>query len=359
LLFSLDTLPFKEGEFMRAMIGCLVLFMSFEASANNLFIPNYYKNRRQANQFSAIGWSERHEAGAFVTRSTGEEELGGVKQEETEGTTVQPHIYHRFEQGLNLEATLTSLNSKTDDVVAPISTTKSNATALQANLGYEFQEQPMAIGVSLAAVNGKTKNETSNVSADIKTSTLGFGWGYRLDDDIYLGAGILSSEIEVGTVDASVQLYSLGIGKVYGDRTNPIAAVETYFLFSNELGDKMISWAVTGLVNSGDFQYYGGLNYGNQNGQTVDETSYGIKAGLDYQFGDFYAGPQFEYTVQNADNDVDDTASDTSLQLGYRTASLEIYARYNLTQEKNEVVPSTGNTKDDGNDITVAAIYKF
>lgn len=337
----------------------LLLFISAEAFANNQFIPNHYKNRREMNTYSAIGWSTRNEAGLKVNKADYETESGGTKISESDLFVAQPYLFYRVSPNFNLEMALGILSAENTDLTPTPSTTDTDGHVLQLNAGYEFTDQPIAVGLTFA------KSQVEFSSGDLDTTNLLVGLGYRLDNNMYLGAGISHSKVELGTLlDDSLESYSFGVGKVYGDKKAPVATTELVFTFSNEDGVKEKQLDFRGLWNHLDFQYYGSVGFavsdsnnpGDENGSDFD-----FVFGVDYQFSDYYVGPQLEYTSEE-DTDGDKTKDlSPSFQFGYRTASLELYIRYTLSDEEEEdasTLPTT-NSEERSNQFDLAAIYRF
>jgi hypothetical protein len=217
----------------------------------------------------------------------------------------------------------------------------------------------MAVGLTFA------KSQLELSSGDLDSTSLLMGLGYRLDNNIYLGVGISHSKVEVGTLlDDSLESYSFGVGKVYGDKKAPVATTELVFGFSNEDGVKEKQLDFRGLWNHLDFQYYGSVGFAVSDSNNLgdeDSADFDFVLGVDYQFSDYYVGPQLEYSSEE-DTDGDKTKELTpSFQFGYRTASLEFYLRYTLSDEEEEDVSTSPTTISDerSNAFDLAAIYRF
>lgn len=341
---------------MRFIVFFTVIFCVSAAYANNLFIPNYYKNRRANNQYSAIGWSQRNETGLVVQTSDTKDSSGGVEEANQDTLSFTAHYYHRLNDSLNLEFAGDITDSE-DENVTPAYTLKTDSKSINSALGYQFEQVPVAIGASFGITQNNFETSLSSTNFESDLDAFSFGVGYKLASDIYLGVGTTLFKVDrTPGSDDDIQFYSFGVGKVYGDKDNPIAAVETYFVFLNEDGDKTTAWVLSGLINQNSFQYYGNISYSLED-SADDEKEWGLTLGVDYQFADFYIGPQFSIGQASYDSDREDSGFDASLQAGYRTSMLEFYIRYNMDEDEVK----TAGLKDvtENSVVSFAGIYKF
>jgi len=316
---------------------------------SSVFIPNYYRNRRDANLASAIGWSDRHEAGVRLANEKKKYEINGTEFFKDDETGVNPYMFYRFENGLNTEVSLNV--SETDrDFTFSGGSSDVETKSIQANLGYELKETPMAFGFGYSRIDSDTESSTGSTS-ESKATLLNFGVGYRLEDNVYLGASLFRIKNDNDTTD----LISFGVGKVYGDKEKPDSASELIFSTYNEDGDKAYAFSYQGLCNRGPIQYYSNINLGVTDGTAKDSLGYGVKLGVDYQISDYYFGPELGVDIDDSNNDTRDTDWLASLEAGYRTSQLEFYARYNLEQQKRSFTVS----KDTTSIIALGASYRF
>lgn len=344
---------------MKLISLVLVLLTAFEASANNAFIPNYYRNRREANDYSAIAYSQRKEAGLLVGAGTLKQETDGTKTLDSDILAVRPHSYYRVEN-VNMEVEYSTVRSDNKNVLTG-DTIDINAAGPLINVGFELPTTPIAVAISYDSDKTKFQNKTSGLKIDTDTRTLQMGVGYKMEGNTFLGFGISQEQQDSLLGDSDEEQIVFGAGKVYGDYSNPDAAAEAILTFENERGDKTYNLEVRGLRNLGAFQYYGALGLGYQNGVNIDGRDYLFKAGVDYQINDtLYVGPELNVIVVNYDNE-ESTNLTPSLQGGYRDRHLEFFLRYDYGKTKSEDMTGASPTTDIlyQNLITIAGIYKF
>jgi hypothetical protein len=341
---------------MRFMMVFMVFFCVSAAYANNLFIPNYYKNRRTNNQYSAIGWSHRNETGLVVQSAENKVSRDGVEESNEDSLSFTAHYYHRLNETFNLEISGDILDADGESIT-PAYTQNTDRRTISSALGYQFEQVPMAIGLSFGITQTDFETSLTGTKFESDVDDFNFGVGYKLASDIYFGVGTSLFKVDrsLGS-DDNIQFHVLGLGKVYGGTDNPVAAVETYFVFLNEDGDKTTSWVLSGLINKNSFQYYGNISYSIED-SADDEKEWGLSLGVDYQFADFYVGPQFSIGQTGYDSDREDSVFGASLQAGYRTSMLEFYIRYNMDEDEVKSAGSKNVTEDSV--VSIAGIYKF
>lgn len=71
---------------MKVLAAFILIFVGFEASANNMIIPNHYRARRDTNSFAALGWCTRKEVNAFYINPQLE---FGVEKNESSGLETE------------------------------------------------------------------------------------------------------------------------------------------------------------------------------------------------------------------------------------------------------------------------------
>ena len=345
---------------MKTMLFTIVIFLAFNASANNQFIPNYYKNRRMINQYSAIGWSVRNEVGLLVDYEIEKDHNDGLSDSESKTTSFTPRAFYRVDENLNIEA-IAAITSSEIESTPSNSNSEIDGKTFLASVGYEFEPIPMALGVSISS--GEVDSSTNGVTNTSNTSKNDFasvGLGYKMQGQTFLGIGYTYADSEFFNQTYYLNSYSAGIGKVYGDLKNPDGATEVVFTY-NKVNSNIESYeiALKGLFNSGAFQYFGELSYDETN-SSLDDKTFSLSYGLDYGFGNFFVSPLISYRWVDYEDDSKNKQLSGSLQLGYRTDQFETFLIVTLTDERDQdnVAPFVnGEEKTQG--ATVAAIYKF
>ncbi len=345
---------------LRIIALSVILLCAGEAFANNYVIPNYYRNRRFLNSYSAVGWSDRKEVGLTHSIENTDAKNSGAKFSDEEEMRLRPHLYYRTPVNLNVEAAIVS--SKEENKALPSgSKTKEEGMEYHLGLGYELTEAPVAFALilesaknDLTSANG-TKTDQTNFEGSL-------GAGYRLPNQMYLGAGYTNSRMKTkGTKEDLRDRYMLGLGQVYGDRANPDAAAELIMLFSNKDSAQTYVALLQSLINAGDLQYNGALTFTRLDG-ALSVSGYGLKAGVDYKFYDFYVGPQAAYNwLKVKTNGVESkgTEIEPSLEAGYRVAFLEAFLRYDISKNENKINNNLGKVEREGNVLTANVTYKF
>ncbi len=326
---------------MKLMSFVLTLiFVSQAWAEGTAFIPNYYRNRRFTNSYAAIGWSDRHEAGLYLTQENTKNKTGGTVDDKYDDFEINPYIYHRFENGVSTELSIDMADGdyELSSITGKFDHEEQNIIG---NIGYEFDQQPIAIGFTFG--NAKEEFSRGTFTSERKAKTVGGGIGYRLDSNVYVGAGISNINFEAtGSEDLSIDIFNLGIGKVYGDRKNPDAATELIFSGTNESGTKRQALNALGLINRGPIQYtaQAGLSY--LDGISRDGMGLEVGAGFDYQFPQgVYVGPQLIAEMIQYNNDDKDTDLTLSVEGGYRVNKVELFVRINLADNKEK--PDSGS----------------
>lgn len=344
------------------LVSSLVLLFGCEAFANNYFIPNYYRNRRTQNTFSALGWSDRKEVALSYEMTDTDAKTDGKKSSETDGKEIEAHGFYRLTESWNLEAVIDS--SKDERQAFPITGPKSKSDSMDYNVGagYQVSGMPLAFGAGIEVVN-----DEDTTSAGVKSSndqnSVSLGAGYRLDSDIYLGVGYVRHVYkQTGKPSDLDQGYYLGAGKVIGDRQKPDGAGELIFVFANENNRQNYNLIAQGLINAHQLQYTGNLYFGRGDGPS-SSTTYGAAFGADYQIMDFYVGPQLNWLHMEFDWGSFKQKSTTlapSLEVGYRIASLEAFLRYTIEDGQAKFTGlSSSKVEYDGNTLTAQFTYKF
>jgi hypothetical protein len=338
---------------MRSVvILALGLLTGAEAFANNIIIPNYYRNRRAPNSGPAIGWSDRKEAAFQYIRSDSEEETNGTKTQETELTTLGPVLFYRTPANLNIEATYALLDGDEKPVAGATDTLEGSALSL--GMGYELTGSPLVVAAQLATSDTDEKDGATGTTSGIEMRIIGVGVGYKLPSDVYLGFNLLRTDFEVGTTEDELDIWTIGMGQVFGDRKSPTEAYEVTLSFMNEDGTQDFDLGVKGLMNRENLQYYGALDIGKQQGDDEGD-SLGLTLGADFLFSGFFVGPQLEYSTEeekSGANTQETTEMDLSVQGGYRTERFE--AALTISMENEEEEDSSPVSKDETEEQTIS-----
>ena len=323
---------------MKKLTVIFLGLLTVEAFANNQFIPNHYRNRRMPNQQAAIGWSTRNEVNGYLEAERADEKTAGTKTEESKTNTAMGLAFLRLNEQWNLEMTLAAGKSESEDFNPSAPTDSAQMRLGTLGVGYEFEGRPMAIGGFVASSRTDYEFGSTGTKDHIRTEFASFGLGYHLPSDIYLGAGVFTAWSDHLAADDLVFAYSVGAGKVFGDKKNPEATTEAVLTFINDEGTQSYALSLRGLKNQGSLQFYGQFNYGISEGnEPADEL--GLLAGLDYLLeSGIYFGPQMSISVDNTDDaaSADTKGSELSLEAGYRQGPFEAYARLARETEKSE-----------------------
>lgn len=342
---------------LRLLVLAMSVLCASEAFANNYFIPNYYRNRRFLNAYTAVGWSDRKEAGATYSIENTDNKSGGQKTSKVEESNLRAHTYYRTPMNLNVEAAILSTKQERESISFN-SKDKHEIMSYNLGLGYELTDSPLAFGLVLSHVNDK--NKTSSTDRTLVDASGGVG--YRLDGNVFLGLGYH----DLDTKSDRNEEFALGVGKVYGDRANPSAATELVLTYGN-LNDKSYGLLAQGLINAEALQYYGRIGYMVTDGTqgSVDTNVLVLMAGADYKFFDFYVGPQLSYDnaeFKSSGSKATQNEFRPSLEAGYRIEFLEAFLRYDLIQGEskfNSPLGASSKNKSDGNVLTANVTYKF
>lgn len=346
---------------MRGFVLSMVLFLGLQASANNLFIPNEYRNRRTVNLFSAIGWGDRKEVSLNYENSVTATKTSGIKDGEEKLNSYGVNAFYRLDNAVNLEFSGAKSDEKDTFVVAPSRTDKVDQLSFVGNVGYEFSQMPIALGFTYLNLQSDNKNGISDQTATTGYTAIGLGAGYRLPSEIYLGFGYFNTKLSItSTPDNIGHNYYVGAGKVYGDKKTPDGTTEAILHFINNNGTQSQDLMVQGLMNMAALQIYGKGTYTTLQGYGAG-SGYGLKAGVDYQFMDFFVGPELEYTAAKTDSGSQADSFDTNLsvQAGYRTGMLEAYLGYGQFANKTEYDLIWANGNRDKSAIGAGLTYKF
>lgn len=345
----------------RVLVASMLLLFAADAFANNMFIPNYYRNRRAVNQFSAVGWSNRHEVGAHYTMGKSENTSNGTATSDDENSGFDLHTFYRTNMNLNIEATIDK--NTTENSPKPTgASTDTDHMDYHLGLGYEVEGMPWAFGLTYASEDA---DEEGTGGTDEKSGALGLGVGHALGDGMYVGFGwtYTDAEEKVGTAAATTDKdnkYHLGVGKVYGDRANPMAASEATLAFENEAHTQYWELAVKGLYNMDAFQYYGEIGY-DWSGGDKKTKGYDLTVGADLLFGMFYIGPEIMWMTTSEDlKPSGETETDMmvlGLEAGYRTEMVEAFVRYSTFDYESETSPN--KSKVENNTWVLGASYHF
>lgn len=320
---------------MKKVILLAAVFLASEVYANNYFIPNHYRSRRTLNQFSAIGWSHRNEASLEYSKTESETKEDGEKIEEATESEYGPLAFYRLNENFNFEFQFLRSHENEEEVLT--STEESQkADTVRVSLGYQPSTSSMAFGYSYSK---------SYAEEALDTLLNNFGVGYRLENDYYLGAGYQNIH-----GSRTSHIYTVGLGKVWGDSKKPDSTAEGYYSWLNQDGMKQSSLGLRGLWNRDAFQYYGDILVMQFDLGNVQYDMPTIRAGLDYQFSDYYVAPEVIWSALNSDDMADQDSMVLSLEGGYRAHEIEIFLRYNnsdstqkarLTQPKEETAGRT------------------
>lgn len=346
---------------VRSMLLFLFVVLGTEAFANNLFIPNYYRNRREPNQMSAIGWSDRHEAELAYEMKEGKETTNNVKNEESKSTSPQGHVFYRTPVNLNIEAQFIHQKEKEKSIPVTGPDDESKLNSYHLGLGYELENVPVAFGASFT----RTKTETdlgAGGSSESELDIPSLGTGYHLGDGKYLGVGYSRFRIDSSTSSEDiVDILALGIGKLYGDRKKPLAANEFVATYLNEDHTQNYGLGLSGLYNGIEsLQIYGAFSYGWQNGEDGGDDM-AVKLGVDYVFSMFYVGPEIEWSENNFDarNTSDREDMNYSVEAGYRDSVFEVFVRYESDESERKAPAFAFKTEEEEETWALGASYKF
>lgn len=343
------------------IVSLLALGFCADAFANNMFIPNYYRNRRVPNAYSAIGWSDRKEVEVQYEMEDSDRKRNGTKIEDSETDSMQAHLFYRTPVNLNVE---TVMGYSKEDEKNPVTGDKDETKIklYHLGLGYELTEMPLAFGAIFTLADGETTGDSGD--SDEEITAIGLGVGYRLAGDKYLGFGLTRSNYDRSSAtsnsDDDVDSFSIGAGKVYGDGKSPLAANELTFGFMNFEHTQFYGLDLRGLYNLENIQFYGEAGYDWSNGQRGSD-GFSLKGGVDYLFGVIYVGPEVIYSVTNTDsgNTSDVDSLRISVETGYRVDFLEAYLRYTSDESESEFAVRSFNSKTEKDTWTVGASYQF
>lgn len=304
-----------------AMAISTILFCS-QAFANNLFIPNYYKNRRLQNHYSALGWSERKEASLEYESSKMDATINGVDSGSTKTTDLEGNVFYRANENLNIEFSL----SKEDEKEDGLDTQTTNTWELGA--GFQLSEMPLAFGVSYA---------TQDLDGDtVKTTELGVG--YRLDG-IFMGVGYETETSSSSGIDSTETDTVLGGGYVWGDLKKPDAAIEvSYAIHGGDDGAKGSTYGVSGIWNYEAAQIYGSFFNIDSEDDLSSTKGTMFKLGVDYSFGLIYLAPEIiSANLKFTPGGAETKFTTWSVEVGHRAeGAFEVFARYTSSDTKSE-----------------------
>lgn len=337
----------------------LILLTGWEAYANNVIIPNYYRNRRVANIGPAIGWSDRKEAAFRYEMSDSELETNGAKASETESTTLGPVLFYRTPVNINIEAGYGLFDADSKPVSSATDTSEGNAMNL--GLGYELTGAPMVFAVHVSNLDIDSKDGATGSKTKLELQTVGLGAGYKLPSDIYLGFNLLHIETDFGTSDDETDLWTLGMGQVFGDRANPTEAYEVRFNYENEDSTTNLSLNFAGLMNRDNIQYYASFGLGQDSGDT-EGNSLDLTLGADLLFGGFFVGPQLDYSKDEEEDGAskeETTEMDWSVQGGFRNEQFEAALTLELNSEEEEDNTPVQKDETEGQTIALRGSYFF
>lgn len=341
---------------MKLLIFVLAIF-SFEALANNAIIPNHYRGRRVINTMAALGWGDRHEAGATLNHRSQKVKDGGADYSESKQTYATTQLFHRLDPKINFEGVLGYFISETD--ILSTTTPNSESTSKTAILGVGFlPAENFAISAQYFHFRADNKS-SAGVKSHSRGETVILGGGYKLPDNMYLGGGISGGWTNDLLGDEPDYTYLLGAGKVFGDDSNPIAAGEGTLSYANEDSSQEYDFNLRFLINQGPIQYYGGSTIGFEEGADKESTT-SFNGGLDYQLGSYYLNPFFSYRVTEDDSGLKntDTDLDLSVESGYRVKPLEIFARLDYESGKTDY-DSGSDLENKAFVVTLGANYIF
>ena len=352
---------------MRALFFLLIMFTGVQAAANNYFIPNNYRNRRSANVFTGVAWSQRQEVGMLYGRDTDTNYAAGTKNSEVTTNAFFPYGFYNMDNGFGFEGGLSKLNSET---TYPSATTKDTGDSLSisAAAGLNPQGTPWAFSLGYRLSTSADNDGSSGDKTTVKSNAVAIGLGYKLFSHYYLGAGYINYKSSYdysfsGTTyssDAKNHYYYLGGGAVFGGEKKPMATTELVLMLYNSGSSQKQELTWQGLMNVSEFQFYSRAQYAKttENGAGLDLR---LTAGMDYQFLDFFVGPEVSYDVDKTDDGTDADSKETSLGLlaGYRATAIEAYLGYNTSVRKTEYDNPSSNGKRDSGNVNLGVAYKF
>jgi hypothetical protein len=344
---------------MKFVLTLLMLVTASEAFANNYFIPNHYRNRREVNHFTATAWSTRREVGLQYKMQEADIDQNGVKLSEWNTKGFRPYVFYKSDAGIGVDADLLRDRATIDDT-SDNEDDSFDIDGLNVNAGYEVPGRPMAFSLGLRKLGTEftDKPGTTTLKSDSKAIDLGFG--YKLANDIYLGGGVSVVETVEGLNEdkGNFNVLTFGAGKVFGGGEKPMATVESTLEYYEEQDTKNYELLGRGLYNMDNFQFYGELAYDWASGD-LDSTGYQLTAGADMQFDKFYVGPQVSKITDDTDSDTeDDTDVMTySLEAGARIESFEGFLRY--TKSDLEAKQTGAKLENATTEILLGASYKF
>lgn len=347
---------------MKALF-LVLLFSSTTVLANNYFIPNHYKGRRELNNFTATAWSERREINGYLQTANEETSEGSTKTEESKAKDLNARIYHRStELPLTIEAGINILQAEVDDIANAEDIDRS-ANLINVSGGYELKDLNMAVAASAVRARYESDYSPSNDSTSTNVNFVTLGWGYKLENQIYLGLGYLNTHVdyeETGyTYQDTSHAYLAGIGKVFGDSKNPTGTAETYLQYKSEDMETDLNLTIRGLYNiSEPTQLYGSIILGkiDYRDGSDDESSEELELGLDHEFGSFYIAPEISFYNLKGTSDTADT--NYSFEVGYRAEQMEVGLIYN-TRESKETYDTPPNDKTETKTLQLNFAYFY
>ncbi|MGZ3722072.1 MAG: hypothetical protein ACXVA9_04020, partial [Bdellovibrionales bacterium] len=150
---------------MRGLVFLFVTLIGTQAYANNSFVPNFYKNRKELNHFAALGWSDRHEVEVNYFTESSAIDVDGVRS--TDSTISGPKLqgYYRLPNKINFE--IDGALTKTDSALSGYSTARSSQDSTSRGrfaTGYEFANIPLALGASYQSLESNSTDTDHNTT---------------------------------------------------------------------------------------------------------------------------------------------------------------------------------------------------
>lgn len=346
------------------MRGALLLFsIAFSVpSFATVIIPNYTRNRPTVNVGPAIGWTIRNEAGLIYTQLESEKETNAVKADETELTTISPYAYLRVAQNLTIEGQYQRVDT---DVKAP-ATAKDTSTLdfYSLGLGYELTQIPMEFGAQVFKYIYEEKDGATGlktIDSDVQSS--GIHAGYIVGSNLYIGAAFYHVQVDGISIDDTSEQFIVGMGQVFGERSNPSEAYEIFLNYENENSTHEYDLNLDGAINRGNIQYLGAIIYSKDDGR-VEASGYDLTLGMDYLFTlGIFLGPEVSFAVSETKTGTQKhelASTDLALQAGYRSKQLELAATFTLfNSEDKRTAPTASKDEVEGQIIEAHASYYF
>lgn len=343
---------------MRVLFALVLMAMSFEAFANNYIIPNYYRARREANQLAAIGWSTRKEVNATLGHKQQGTEVNGTSSNDVTTTALSPSVFYRLSDQWNFETSLTYEMSEESDDTPPIDEDSNTLRGIHLGGGYRFSQLPAVISATFTQSRTDIEDGTSGDKSHIRFEMASVGYGHRLDNDVYVGGGLIGAWFnDLLPEDEPNWAYLVGVGKVFDPGERPGAAAEAILMFTNNEHSQDYTAGIRVLMNRALIQIYGEFGYGITQGEDKG-SEYGLEVGFDHEMNAYYLNPEMSFDVDSDDNGTTETETlAISLEVGYRLRPVQAFLR--LAYKTEDTESGASNEEETETGFLVGGSYFF